>query len=129
MRRQRDAFRTSHAMAPAGYAPDAWVAADREVKVALAAAGGNLAAGRSHDAHRGFERVRAAQCRLRWGASVPYFIDDLTALHTAMGKLAELKAAFAAGDRAKAIEKSLATEPAFSKLYPMFGDFAAVVGS
>jgi hypothetical protein len=138
--------------------------------------------------------VRDAQFALRRGAKIPYFMDDLTAFHSAMEKLvgavagkspatlsdadlatvrlaygaanlawqdvlanraraaqhgvsgeklaavqtqidvetrtlADLKAALAAGDRAMVIEKSIATKPAFSKLFSMFGDFAPVTGT
>jgi hypothetical protein len=191
LRSQWNAFRTSYASAPAGYAPDAWAAADREVEAAVATAEKHLAAGKNLDAHEDLERVREAQYVLRRGAKVPYFMDDLTAFHSAMEKLvgaiagktpatlsdadltavrhaydaaerawhdvlanraraaqhgvagdklaavqaqidvetrtlAELKAALAAGDRAKVIERSIATKPAFSKLFSMFGDFASV---
>jgi hypothetical protein len=194
LRTEWNAFRTTYASAPAGYAPDAWAATDREVEAAVATAEKNLAAGKNLDAHEDLERVREAQYVLRRGAKVPYFMDDLTAFHSAMEKLvgavagrtpatlsdadlaavrlaydaadrtwqevlatrartaqhgvageklaavqaqidvetrtlAELKAALAAGDRAKVIEKSIATKPAFSKLFTMFGDFASVTGA
>lgn len=194
LRTEWNAFRTTYASAPAGYAPDAWAATNREVEAAVATAEKNLAAGKNLDAHEDLERVREAQYVLRRGAKVPYFMDDLTAFHSAMEKLvgavagrtpatlsdadlvavrsayaaadrtwqevlanraraaqhgvageklaavqaqidvetrtlAELKAALAAGDRAKLIEKSIATKPAFSKLFTMFGDFASVTGT
>jgi len=193
LRSQWSAFRTTYASAPAGYAPDAWAAADREVEAAIAAAEKSLVAGKSLDAHEDLEKVREAQYALRQTAKVPYFMDDLTAFHSAMEKLvgavagktpatltdadlaavrrayeaaerawqdvlanraraaqhgvagdklaavqaqidvetrtlAELESALAAGDRAKVIEKSIATKPAFSKLFTMFGDFASVTG-
>jgi len=188
LRSQWNAFRTTYTSAPAGYAPDAWAAADREVEAAVTTAEKNL------DAHEDLERVREAQYVLRRGAKVPYFMDDLTAFHSAMEKLvgatagktpatlsdadlaavrlaydatdrawqevlanraraaqhgvageklaavqaqidvetrtlADLKSALAAGDRAKVIEKSIATKPAFSKLFTMFGDFGSVTGA
>jgi hypothetical protein len=194
LRTQWNAFRTTYASAPAGYAPDAWVAADLKVEAAVTAAEKSLAAGKNLDAHEDLEHVREAQYALRRGANVPYFMDDLTAFHSAMEKLvgaiagktpatlsdddlaavrrayaaadrawqvvlanrtraaqhgvageklaavqaqidvetrtlAELGAALAAGDRAKVIEKSIATKPAFSKLFSMFGDFASVAGT
>jgi hypothetical protein len=194
LRAQWNAYRTAYATAPAGYAPDAWAAADSKVEAAVAAAEKNLAAGKSLDAHEDLEHVRDAQYALRRGAKVPYFMDDLTAFHSAMEKLvgavagkspatlsdadlatvrlaygaanlawqdvlanraraaqhgvsgeklaavqtqidvetrtlADLKAALAAGDRAMVIEKSIATKPAFSKLFSMFGDFAPVTGT
>jgi hypothetical protein len=42
--------------------------------------------------------------------------------------LAELDAALTAGDRARVIERAIATKPAFSKLFTMFGDFAPITG-
>ena len=194
LRSQWNAYRTTYPSAPAGYAPAAWTAADREVEAAVAAAEKNLAAGKNLDAHEDLERVREAQYTLRRGAKVPYFMDDLTAFHSAMEKLvgaiagktpatlsdadlaavrlaydaadrawqevlanraraaqhgvageklaavqaqidvetrtlAEAKSALAVGDRAKVIEKSIATKPAFSKLFSMFGDFASVAGT
>ena len=43
-------------------------------------------------------------------------------------ELGSLYAKAGQNDKAKAIERSLATKPAFSKLFQMFGDFAAVAG-
>ena len=87
LRTEWNAFRTTYASAPAGYAPDAWAATDREVEAAVATAEKNLAAGKNLDAHEDLERVREAQYVLRRGAKVPYFMDDLTAFHSAMEKL------------------------------------------
>jgi hypothetical protein len=193
LRTQWNAFRAANPSPPAGYPADLWLSTEREVEAALAAAEKNLAAGRSLDAHEDLERVREAQYTLRRAAKVPYFMDDLTAFHTAMEKLAgaaagktaatltaaqaavlrdayveadrtwrevlanrnlatrhgvagdklaavqaqidvetrtlaELKAALAANDMAKALDKAIATKPAFSKLFSMFGDFAPVAG-
>lgn len=194
LRAQWNAFRAAYPTAPAGYPADLWASTEREIEAAIAAAEKNLAASRSLDAHEDLERVREAQYTLRRAAKAPYFLDDLTAFHTAMEKLAgaaagrnaatitdaelaairaahadaerawkdvlanrsmiaqhgiaadkvaavqaqidvesktlaEVKAALAANDKAKAIERSIATKPAFSKLFQMFGDFAAVTGS
>jgi hypothetical protein len=193
LRAQWNAFRAAYPTTPPGYPVDRWASTEREVEAALVAAEKNLAAGRSLDAHEDLERVREAQFALRRAAGVPYFMDDLTAFHTAMEKLAraaagkdaatlsaaqaaalrdayaeadrtwrevlanrtlatrhgvagdkaaavqaqidvetktlaELKAALAANDMAKALEKAVATKPAFSKLFSMFGDFAPVTG-
>lgn len=193
LRAQWNAFRSAYPTAPAGYPADLWTSTEREIEAAIAAAEKNLAAGRSLDAHEDLERVREAQYTLRHAAKAPYFMDDLTAFHTAMEKLAgaaagknaatitdaelaairdahaeaerswktvlanralvaqhgiagdkaaavqaqidvetktlaDVQAALAANDKAKAIERSIATKPAFSKLFSMFGDFAAVTG-
>ena len=193
LRAQWNAFRSAYPTAPAGYPAELWTSTEREIEAAIAAAEKNLAAGRSLDAHEDLERVREAQYTLRRAAKAPYFMDDLTAFHTAMeglaraaaGKnaatitdaelaairaahaeaerswktvlanralvaqhgiagdkaaavqaqidvetktLADVQAALAANDKAKAIERSVATKPAFSKLFQMFGDFAAVTG-
>ena len=193
LRAQWNAFRSAYPTAPAGYPAELWTSTEREIEAAIAAAEKNLAAGRSLDAHEDLERVREAQYTLRRAAKAPYFMDDLTAFHTAMEKLAgaaagknaatitdaelaairaahaeaerswrtvlanralvaqhgiagdkaaavqaqidvetktlaDVQAALAANDKAKAIERSVATKPAFSKLFQMFGDFAAVTG-
>jgi hypothetical protein len=193
-RTQWNAFRVTYASAPDGYSAELWASTNGEIEAALAAAEANIAAGKSLDAHENLERVREAQYALRRAAKQPYFMDELTAFHAAMEKLAaaaagkspatlsdadlgairaaygeadrrwkevlanrarvtqhgvsgekaaavqaqidvetrtlsELGAALAAGDKAKAIEKSVATKPAFSKLFQMFGDFAPITGS
>jgi len=193
LRVEWNAFRTAHSAAPDGYPADLWAATERDIEAALAAAEKNLAAGRSLDAHEDLERVREAQYTLRRAAQAPYFMDDLTAFHSAMEKLvraaagksaamgsdtdlmairaayaeadrswqgvlanralvvrhgisadkaaavqtqidvetrtlAEVGAALAAGDRTKAIERAMATKPAFAKLFQLFGDFAPVIG-
>jgi hypothetical protein len=193
LRAQWNAFRVAYGAAPAGYPADLWASADREIEAAIAAAEKNLSAGKSLDAHEDLEKVREVQYTLRQAAKVPYFMDDLTAFHSAMEKLAsaaacktpatltdadlaairaayaeadrawkvvlanrtratqhgvsgekaaavqaqidvetrtlaELDAALTAGDRARVIEKAIATKPAFSKLFTMFGDFAPVTG-
>jgi hypothetical protein len=194
LRAQWNSFRATYPTAPAGYPADLWAATEREIEAALAAAEKNLAAGRNLDAHEDLERVREAQYTLRRTAKAPYFMDDLTAFHTAMEKLAgaaggrnaatitdadmaairsahveaerawkavlanralvaqhgipaekaaavqaqidvesrtlaELGAALAANDKARVIEKAVATKPAFSRLFQMFGDFAPVTGA
>ena len=196
MERLRDewnGYRARYPKAPAGFTAASWTAADKAIESSIADAEASVKAGKPTVAHEALEGVRDAQYELRRGNGVSYWLDDFTAFHAAMEKIAgaaagknavtladgdvasiraampeaqrtwqallagrgesarygvpsgqadalqrqldvqtqtlsDLKAALDRGDRAEIATKAAAMKPAFSKLFQMFGDFAAVRG-
>jgi hypothetical protein len=88
LRTQWNAFRAAYPVAPAGFDAAAWKRAEAGIEAAIADAEAKIAAARLPDAHEALEHVREAQYTLRRGANMPYWLDDLTAFHTVMEKIA-----------------------------------------
>ena len=88
LRAEWNAFRARYAVAPPGYSQAAWDRANATIEAAIVAAEKNAAAGKGPAAHDDLEAVREAQYTLRRDAGVPYFLDDLTAFHATMERIA-----------------------------------------
>jgi hypothetical protein len=88
LRAEWNVFRARYAVAPLGYSQAAWDRANATMEAAIVAAEKNAAAGKGPAAHDDLEAVREAQYTLRRDAGVPYFLDDLTAFHAAMERIA-----------------------------------------
>lgn len=88
LRAEWDAFRARYPEAPAGYPAASWQRASAAVEAAIVAAEQKIAAGKGPAAHEELEAVREAMYALRREAGVAYYMDDLTAFHTAMERIA-----------------------------------------
>lgn len=88
LRAEWDAFRARYPVAPAGYPAASWVRATEATEAAIVAAEQKIAAGKGPAAHDELEAVREAMHALRRDAGVAYYMDDLTAFHTAMERIA-----------------------------------------
>lgn len=83
-----DRFRARHPSAPKGYADREWSKADEAIEQSIATAEAHVRDAKPAAAHEALEGVREAQFELRRHAGVAYWMDDLTAFHSAMERVA-----------------------------------------
>lgn len=92
LREEWNGYRARYPQAPAGYTEASWAAADKAIESSIADAEASVKAGKPTVSHEALERVRDAQYELRRGNGVAYWMDDFTAFHAAMERIASAAA-------------------------------------